>query len=83
MSQNNYPVNRELDGVYVRVKRDEKYYSLCFTDLIESEQQGFLDRLDKEGLQRMCKLLAEELRSLGDNLNIVREYDYEDVNDDE
>ena len=81
MNQNNYPTVRELDGVYVRVKRGEKYYNLCFSDLTNNEQQNFLERLNQEGLQRMCKLLAGELRAMGDQFDIVRKHDSEDEDD--
>lgn len=67
-----YPAIRNLDGVYVRVERDQKYHNLSFSDLAEDEQDNFLCRLDKGGLQRMCKLLANELRTIGDELDVVR-----------
>jgi len=67
----NYPKERELDGVYNRVEREGKRYSLCFTDLTVEEQQVFLNRLDFEGLHRMCLILAGSLRALGDRLDIV------------
>ena len=54
---------RNLDGVYIRIERENKHLSLSFSDSTDDEQQQFLDRLDKEGLQRMCKLLADELRA--------------------
>ena len=41
MSHKNYPIVRDLDGIYYRVERDGKYYSLCFTDLTADEQQSF------------------------------------------
>lgn len=72
MSSESYPIIRELDGIYIRVKREHGYHSLSFSDLTNDEQQLFLNRLDREGLQRMCKLLVGDLRAIGDKLNIVR-----------
>ena len=69
--QNNYPTERNLDGFYYRVKRDDTYVSLCFTDLTEEEQTEFTNRYEKEGLQRMCKELAAILRNVGDQFDIV------------
>ena len=72
MDQETYPVIRELDGVYTRVQRDGKYLNVCFTDLTANEQQEFLNRMDENGLKRMCIILAESVRGLGDHFDIVR-----------
>ena len=31
----NYPKKRNLDGVYFRIRRDDKWYDLCFSDQIK------------------------------------------------
>ena len=62
---------RGLDGFYLRVKRGERYVNRCFSDLTEEEQDNWLARLSDEGLRRMCKGLAEALRRLGDDLDIM------------
>ena len=64
-------MNRNLDTVYSRVKRGEKYKSICFSDLTEEEQEKFMDRLDYEGLRALCGILAQDLKKLGDSLDIV------------
>ena len=61
-----YPVPRSLDSVYVRVERNGKGQTLSFTDLIEPEQQAYLATLDREGLERMCILMAGAVRGIGD-----------------
>jgi len=83
MCDKSYPVERELDGIYYRVKRNDKYFSLCFSDLTDEEQQEFLNRLDISGLQRMCKLLSGALRMIGDQLDLFRSTDFEDCSDEE
>lgn len=35
-------MNRNLDGVYFRVKRDDKWQNICFTDLTEEETEEIL-----------------------------------------
>ena len=70
-----YPKERELDGVYNRVEREGKHFTLCFTDMTVEEQQVFLNRLDFEGLHRMCLILAGSLRALGDRLDFVNDED--------
>ena len=61
-----YPVPRSLDSVYVRVERNGKSQTLSFTDLIEPEQQKYLATLDRDGLERMCMLMAGAVRGIGD-----------------
>ena len=61
-----YPTPRSLDSVYVRVERNGKGQTLSFTDLIELEQQKYLATLNREGLERMCMLMAGAVRGIGD-----------------
>ena len=61
-----YPKPRSLDSVYVRVERNGKGQTLSFTDLIEPEQQKYLATLDRDGLERMCMLMASAVRGIGD-----------------
>jgi len=80
MTFDNYPVVRELDGIYIRVERDGKWCNRCFTDLTDEEQQNFLGSLDTEGLQRMCLILAGILRKVCDQFGIAGR-DSESAND--
>lgn len=66
---------RELDGVYFRVFRDGKWDSVCFTDLTEDQQRAIMENKSSEWLANMCVILARVIRELGDDLDIVREYD--------
>lgn len=40
-------MDRYLDGIYFRVKRDGKYENICFSDLTEEEMRNFLNEKDK------------------------------------
>jgi hypothetical protein len=53
------------------VKRGDKFVNRCFTDLTDEEQTDFLSRYEKEGLTRVCKMLASLLRQIGDQFGIV------------
>ena len=77
MSDNNYPIIRNLDDIYVRADRNMKRCNLSFSDLTSDEQDQFLNRIELEGLRRMCKLLASELRAIGNNFDIIRVNDGE------
>ena len=75
MNNVQYPTERNLDGVYFRVPRDGKSVSLCFTDLTDEEQNNILEKYEKDSLLRMCKILAETLRGIGDQLDIINQED--------
>ncbi|MGL4548542.1 hypothetical protein [Eubacterium aggregans] len=72
MESKSYPTECGLDGIFYRVERNGKYVNRCFTDLTEDEQNEFLEKYDVPGLKRMCLLLAETVRTLGDQFDIMR-----------
>ena len=57
-----YPKILDLDGTYVRVKRDNGWQSICFSDLLEEEQTEHLKTLDHHELRKLCIDLADSLR---------------------
>lgn len=63
----NYPSERNLDSVYFRVFRDNRYTNKCFSDLTREEMKERMERFDKEGLINMCIILGETLRKIGDD----------------
>jgi len=46
--------------------RNGKSYTRSFTDLTEPEQMNYLSTLDREGLERMCILMAGAVRGISD-----------------
>lgn len=66
-------MDRNLDGVYFRVKREEKYDNVCFSDLTEEQMDEVLKDRDEEWLRNMCKILGKTLKKVGDELDIVAE----------
>lgn len=64
-------IDRELDGVYFRIKRDDKYEDICFSDLTEEEMDSVLAERDNEWLTRMCKILGRTIRCIGDAFDLV------------
>ena len=66
-------MNRNLDGVYFRVYRDGRYQSVCFSDLTDTEMDDILKDKSEEWLRRMCKILGQTIRNIGDQLDIVIE----------
>lgn len=66
-------MKRNLDGVYFRVKRDEKWENICFTDLTMEEREGLIESKSAEWLKSMVLHLANVIESIGEDLNLVRE----------
>jgi len=63
-------MKRNLDGVYFRVKRGEKYDNVCFSDLTESERMEVLQGRSEEWLKELCCHLANTIREIGEEFNI-------------
>ena len=60
----------KLDGVFFRIKRDQKFENICFSDLTEAEQDEVMKGRNKEWLKSMCKILAKSLRNIGETCGI-------------
>lgn len=63
-------MNRKLDGVYFRIKRDDKWQNICFSDLTEDEMDDVLKDRDPEWLKSMCVILGKTIKKIGDDLDI-------------
>lgn len=66
-------IQRNLDGVYFRMKRGDKYMNVCFSDMTEDEQDEVLKGRNEEYLRNFVKILANTIRKIGDELDIVGE----------
>ena len=64
-------MNRDLDGIYFRVKRNNRWESVCFSDLTDEEMDKVLEGRDTEWLKSVCKILGRTIRCIGDELEIV------------
>lgn len=64
-------MNRDLDGIYFRVKRGKYWESVCFSDLTDEEMDKVLEGRTAEWLKSTCKILGKTIRSIGDELEIV------------
>lgn len=63
-------MNRDLDGIYFRVKRGNRWESVCFSDLSDEEMDEILKGRDVEWLKSVCKILGRTIRRIGDELDI-------------
>lgn len=64
-------VKRDLDGIYMRVKRNGKYQSLCLSDMTEEELEENLDSKSWEWLKGAVIHLASTLHEIGGLFDIV------------
>ena len=71
-------MNHNLDGVYFRVKRDDKWQNICFTDLTDEETNTILK--DRTGTWLLSML--EVLLNVYDNVvSVVPDEEFNDIKD--
>ena len=66
-------MNRNLDGVYFRVKRDDEWQDICFSDLTEDERNKMMENRSVKLLQSLCNILANKLKDIGDQFDLMCE----------
>lgn len=68
-----YPIERELDGVYFRISRYEKWCNICFSDLTYEERLNVIQGKNLEWMQRLTFRLADVLREIGNEFDICKQ----------
>lgn len=66
-------MKRNLDGVYFRVKRGERYENVCFSDMTTEERDSVLVDRSLEWWKSLAYILGDVIRRIGDELDIVAE----------
>ena len=64
-------MNRNLDGIYLRVKREGKYQSVCLSDMTKEELEESLNPERGEWLKGAVIHLAGCLHDIGEQFGIV------------
>lgn len=64
-------MNRDLDRLYFRVKRDGKWQKICFSDLTDEEMDKVLSGHSVEWLKSTSKILGRTIRDIGDTMDLV------------
>mgnify|MGYP000885370554 FL=1 len=69
------PQERNLSGIYVRIKRDEKYQSVDITDMTPEELTEFLNSkaMSIDYLARLVQNLVETIQTIGEKFDIQTE----------
>ena len=67
-------MERKLDGIFFRVKRNGKYKSICWSDLSEEEREEISKDKPIEWWKGMTKRLTEVIQTIGDEFDIMCDY---------
>ena len=70
-----YPAKRKLDGTFFRVKRDDRWESVCFSDLTMAERSEVCEGRSEEWLRSLAFILADAIRTIGDEFDIMADYE--------
>ena len=63
-------MDRNLDGVYFRVKRGEKWGPVCFSDMTTEERDEIIKDRSTEWWKSLAYILADCLKNIGDQFDI-------------
>lgn len=64
-------MKRDIDGVYFRVKRGDKYENICWSDLTKEERDLVSYGRDKEWFKKMLYLITDTLQDMAEQFDIV------------
>ena len=73
-----YPKERDLDGIYFRVRREEQWSNICFTDMTPKERDMVTKDRSREWMKSLAYRLADVVREIGDQLDIVGKLSFEE-----
>lgn len=63
-------MNRNLDGIYLRIKRDDKWQPVCLSDMTVEELEENLNPERGEWLKGAVIHLAQTLQNIGEQFGI-------------
>lgn len=66
-------MDRNLDGYYFRVKRNDKWGNVCWSDMTDEERDEMMQGRSEEWLKSLCKGLGQVIRKIGDDLDLITE----------
>lgn len=64
-------MDRYLDGMYFRVKRNDKWCNVCVSDMTDTEMESTIGKYNKEQLFKVAQHLAHVLKDVGDQFDLV------------
>ena len=68
-------MRRNLSGIFIfdTLEGDESRQPTCFEDCREETQDRFLNGLEIEGLKNLSKTLADTIRDIGEQFDIMKD----------
>lgn len=66
-------MDRNLDRVYFRIKREDKWCNICFSDLTDKEKIEVMKNKDVVWLKSLCITLGNSIKRIGDEFDLVAE----------
>ena len=63
-------MDRELDGIYFRLKRNNRWENVCFSDMTEEQMYEVMKDRDADWFKSVCVRLATCLKEIGDQFDI-------------
>lgn len=67
-----FPIERKLDGVFFRVRRNGKWNNICFSDMTPDERKEVIGSRTTEWWMALAGMMADDLRAVGDKFDIKR-----------
>ncbi len=64
-------MDRNLDGVYFRVKRNKEWQNVCFSDLTREEKEDVCRDRSVEWLKELAFVMADTIKSIGDYFDLI------------
>ena len=63
-------MQRNLDGVYFRIKRDDKWLDICWTDLTQEERNQIGEDKPLDWWKGLAEILTNTLIDVGNQLDL-------------
>ena len=74
-------IMRNLDSVYFRIKINDEYKNICWSDLTEEQMRKMLRGRKKDWISELAILIGRTLRKMGDQLDIIAQYEGDTADD--
>lgn len=66
-------MDRKLDGMFFRVKRNGKWKNVCISDMTNEEREEVLKNKELQFLKKVIDNLCDTLKGIGDQFDLARE----------
>jgi len=63
-------INRDLDGIYFRVKRDDRWQNICFSDMTDEEIDTIIGERSSDWWKAVALHLKECINKIGEEFDI-------------